>query len=101
VDFFLLGLGLAVAGLVLGGGGFAVLYGCREGTACHGDATTVLGWALAAPGIIPLAVGLIMMYASRDGHGRVEVTPSSSAGQWALGVSVLSGGALAVAGRSF
>lgn len=98
---FVLGLGLTVGGLVLSGGGFAVLYGCRNGTECHGDGTTALGWALAAPGIIPLVVGLIVMYASIGDRERVEVTPSSSAGQWALGVSVLPGGALAVAGWSF
>lgn len=99
-DFFLLGLGLAAGGLVLGGAGFAVLYGCREGTACFGDVTTAIGWILAAPGIIPLTVGLIMMYASSGGSGRV-MAPSSSSQRWALGVAPLRDGALFSAAARF
>lgn len=94
MDFFLLGLGLAAGGLVLGGAGFAVLYACREGTACYGDVTTAIGWILAAPGIIPLTVGLIMMYASSGRSVRVSA-PVNSAGRWALSVAPLrDGGAL-------
>lgn len=99
-DTFLLGLGLAAGGLVLGGAGFAVLYGCREGTPCFGDVTTVIGWALAAPGIIPLGVGLIMMYASSGGSGRVA-GPAGSTQRWAVGFSPLREGALFSAGARF
>lgn len=67
---FLVGLGLVGAGLVLGGAGFAVLYVCREGQSCYGDQTLrTAGWILAAPGIIPLAVGLFLLYLSVGGKG--------------------------------
>ena len=85
---------------MLGGAGFAVLYGCREGTGCYGDATTVLGWVLAAPGIIPLTVGSIMMYASSGNSGRVGV-PTASTQRWAVGVSPLRDGALFSAAARF
>lgn len=101
-DTFLLGLGLAAGGLVLGAGGFTVLYVCREGTACYGDVTTVIGWALAAPGIIPLGVGLIMMYAASGGRGGGRVAaPVGSTQRWAVGLSPLSGGALFSAAARF
>ena len=51
-SFLLLGLGLTLGGLVLGGAGFAVLYLCREGTGCYNNTTTIVGWVLAAPGIV-------------------------------------------------
>jgi len=54
-NLFMIGLGLAAGGLVVGGAGFAVLYACREGTTCHNRDTTVLGWVLAAPGVILVA----------------------------------------------
>ena len=88
----LLGLSLVGAGLVLGGGGFAVLYLCREGTGCHNETTTIVGWVLAAPGIIPLLVGAIILYGS---SGRSDLLmPSNTAGKWAFGFSTLSGGGL-------
>ena len=99
-DLFFLGLGLAAGGLVLGAGGFALLYGCRAGTACFGEVTTVIGWVLAAPGIIPLTVGLIMMYASSGGRGRVAV-PTRSSQRWAFGVAPLRDGALFSAAARF
>lgn len=99
-DFFLIGLGLAAGGLVLGGAGFAVLYGCREGTGCYGDVTTAIGWILAAPGVIPLTIGLIMMYASSGSSGRVAL-PSSSSQRWAVGLSPLRDGALFSAAARF
>ena len=100
VDLFLLGLGLTAGGLLLGGGGFAVLYGCREGTGCYGDVTTVIGWALAAPGVIPLTIGLIMMYGASGSSGRVAV-PSAATQRWAFGVSPLRDGALFSAAARF
>ncbi|MBL8953368.1 MAG: hypothetical protein JNK82_21520 [Myxococcaceae bacterium] len=67
-SLFLIGLGLVGAGLVLGGAGFAILYVCREGEQCYGDQTLrTAGWVLAAPGIIPLVVGVIMLYAGVGG----------------------------------
>lgn len=100
VDFFLLGLALVGAGLVLGGAGFGVLYGCRAGTQCYGETTTVLGWVLAAPGVIPLAVGLIMIWLSSGSRGRVEA-PTSSSTQWAFSLAPLPGGAMVGAGAQF
>jgi hypothetical protein len=90
-DFFLVGLGLAAGGLVLGGGGFALLYACREGTSCYSEPITVVGWIIAAPGLIPLTIGLIMMYASSGRSGRVEA-PTSAVTRWAFGLSPLPGG---------
>ena len=70
-SLFLVGLGLVGAGLVLGGAGFAILYVCREGQQCHSDRTLqTAGWVLAAPGVIPLAVGLLLVYISSGGRGR-------------------------------
>jgi hypothetical protein len=100
VDLFLLGLGLAAGGLLLGAGGFAVLYGCREGTGCYGDVTTVIGWVLAAPGVIPLTVGLIMMYGASGSNGRVAAPGTSTQG-WAFGLSPLRDGALVSAAAHF
>src|SRR4051812_19615597 len=60
-DLFLLGLGLTAGGLALGGVGFAVLYVCREGETCHNQTMTYVGWGLAAPGVLPLAAGLIIL----------------------------------------
>jgi hypothetical protein len=100
-DFFLLGLGLAAGGLVLGGAGFAVLYVCRDGTACHSDATTVIGWVLAAPGIIPLTIGLIMMYASSGGSGRVTTPKVGSSQRWAFGFAPLRDGGFVSAATTF
>jgi hypothetical protein len=100
VDIFLLGLGLAAGGLVLGAGGFAVLYACREGTACFGDVTTAIGWILAAPGIIPLTVGVIMMLGSSGNSARVAV-PASASQRWAIGVAPLRDGALFSAAARF
>lgn len=90
----LLGLGLTGAGLVLGGAGFAVLYLCREGTGCHNSTTTTVGWVLAAPGIIPLIVGVAILYFGTGGGRHSELLPTEKAGQWALSAMPLSGGGL-------
>ena len=88
-SMFLIGLGLTGAGLLLGGAGFAVLYACREGTECHSDKTLqTAGWVLAAPGVIPLAIGLFMLYAAVGGK---------SSGV-ALGVMPLPDGGLVASG---
>jgi hypothetical protein len=87
---FLIGLGLAAAGLVLGGAGFAILYLCREGTDCHQDRTLqTVGWVVAAPGIIPLAVGLFLMYISVGGKGGGGTHGASAV---SFGLVPLSGG---------
>ncbi|MBL8917172.1 MAG: hypothetical protein JNM17_41090 [Archangium sp.] len=100
-DLFLLGLGLAAGGLVLGGAGFAVLYVCYAGGGCS-DGITVLGWLLAAPGIIPLTVGLIMMYASSGSSGRVTEAPKVAPLQkWSFGFAPLKDGGFVSAGSTF
>jgi len=69
-SMLLLGLGLVGGGLAAGGGGFAILYFCQRGTSCYDPTLEVVGWIIAAPGIIPLVVGGIMVYASLDSSGR-------------------------------
>ena len=94
-SFLLLGLGLTLGGLVLGGAGFGVLYLCREGTTCHNNTTTIVGWVLAAPGIIPLVVGLAILYFGSGGGGRRGgLAPKEEAGQWALSFMPMNGGGL-------
>lgn len=99
-DLFLLGLGFAAGGLVLGGAGFAVLYACREGTSCYGDVTTVVGWALAAPGVIPLAIGLVMMWLGAGAPARVSA-PTQSSTRWAFGLAPIPGGGVVSAAARF
>jgi hypothetical protein len=109
-DFFLLGLALVGAGLVLGGAGFAILYACREGTSCYGyddvtgeptgkSALRIVGWCLAAPGIIPLGIGLFLIYISSGGRGGgvhgARIAGSGSGFKeppWSFGFAPLPGG---------
>lgn len=100
-DFFLLGLGLAGAGLVLGGVGFAVLYLCREGTTCAGNTSLYIGWALAAPGVLPLVVGLAMMYFSSGGKARADRETAASASRWVLTAAPIPGGGMVGGGFAF
>jgi hypothetical protein len=109
-NLFLLGLGLTVGGLVLGAAGFAVLYFCREGTDCYSQTTQIVGWVLAVPGLIPLAVGLFMLYAASDGgrgvpgnvHGAHPVTSrASSPGRWVLTGGPIPGGLTIGAATTF
>ncbi len=97
---FLLGLGLTAAGLVLGGAGFAVLWFCGEGSSCHSNSTTVIGWALAAPGILPLAAGIILLYITVDGGrrgGRIsQLLPGGD--DWAITLAPTPGGGAAAVG---
>jgi hypothetical protein len=88
-----LGAVLVAGGLVGGAVGFGILYGCREGESCHGDATTALGWVLAAPGIPPLTVGIVLiaMGLHSDNVARaapVHVVAESVPGGGTLGVAV-------------
>lgn len=91
----LTGLGLTAAGLVLGGAGFAVLSLCQEGSSCYSKNTTIIGWALAAPGVLPLAAGLIILYIVVGGRGgRVaELLPHGD--NWAVALAPAPGGAAA------
>lgn len=92
-DFFLLGLGLTLGGLSLGAAGFAILAICDEGSSCYSPTTRTLGWILAAPGIIPLVVGLVMLYVSVGGKRGMAFGPSATdGGGWALGAAPLQGG---------
>ncbi|GEM_PF-3443242 len=88
----MLGLGLTGAGLVLGGAGFAVLYLCREGTTCNSPTTTTVGWVLAAPGILPLIVGIAILYFGSGSSRSSQLVPEEKVGQWAFSVAPLSGG---------
>lgn len=99
-DFFLIGLGLVGGGLVLGGAGFAVLYACYAGGGCS-DGVTVLGWLLAAPGVIPLTVGLIMMYAGSGARVRVEAPKAVPLQRWAFGFAPLKEGGFVSASSTF
>lgn len=100
-SLFLIGLGLAAGGLVLGGAGFTVLYLCRTGTACAGDAATTVGWVLAAPGVIPLAVGLVMMWLGSGSSMRVQSPAVNSGLRWAFGFTPLRDGGFVSAGTAF
>lgn len=100
-DFFLIGLGLVGGGLVLGGAGFAVLYACYAGGGCN-DGITALGWILAAPGVIPLTVGLIMMYAGSGSRVRVSEAPKPAPlQQWSFGFAPLKEGGFVSAASTF
>jgi hypothetical protein len=66
-----------------------VLYVCREGQQCHDDKTLqTVGWALAAPGVIPLAIGLFLLY----------LTVGGKSGRIAMGVMPIANGGLAASG---
>lgn len=107
-DFFLIGLGLTAAGLVLGGAGFAVLYLCRDTSAqgttnsCHNQTTTTVGWVLAAPGLVPLVVGLFMLYAgtgsSRSSGGSSFHGAAPLKGLLGIGLAPLPGGGAMASG---
>ena len=103
-DLFLLGLGLTLGGLVLGAGGFAFLYACREGTSCHSETNTYIGYGLAAPGLLPLAAGLIILYLFTGGrHGSTDASDVLNGGKpaWALALVPLSGGGMVGASGRF
>lgn len=99
----LLGLALMGAGLVAGGAGFAVLYVCQTGTACYGDSTQVLGWVLAAPGIVPFVVGAVLVYAATQSNGRQTFLPPAhrNIANWGVTASPIPGGAYAGVTVSF
>jgi hypothetical protein len=91
---FLTGLALVGAGLVLGGAGFAILYVCREGQSCHSDKGLITaGWVLAAPGVIPLGIGLLLIYISSGGKAKIaEAVRPSRPGLVSVGLVPLPGG---------
>ncbi len=103
-DLFLLGLGLTAGGLVLGGAGFAVLYACSEPQAtCAQPTMTYVGWALAAPGVLPLAAGLIILYLFTGGRrGVADATDAFDLKpKWALAIVPVSGGGMVGAAGTF
>ena len=99
-DLFLLGLGLTIGGLILGGAGFAELYLCQEGSSCYNPPTSnYIGYALAAPGILPLAAGLIILYLFTGGRrGFAEAEEASP--RWLLTVAPVGGGGGGVVGAT-
>ena len=99
-DLFLLGLGLTVGGLALGAVGFAVLYACREGSTCYNQTTTYVGWGLAAPGVLPLAAGLIILYLFTGGRRGFSEAPGAKP-SWALALVPVNGGGLVGATGTF
>jgi hypothetical protein len=101
---FFAGLGLVGAGLLLGGAGFALLYTCNEGADCDTQGhTRTVGWILAAPGLIPLAVGAVLVWISTGGRASVRVDNSEPATTlpFALGLAPVRGGAVSSATFSF
>ncbi len=86
-----LGIGLVAAGLVLGGAGFALLYYCQQGTPCYNNTTQTVGWVIAIPGVIPLAIGAVMI---RIAIGRRYAEAPSPRPRWqfALAPTPLRGG---------
>jgi hypothetical protein len=57
-DLFLAGFLLVGAGLLAGGAGFTILGICSQEDEDCSDALLGVGWALAAPGIPPVVIGL-------------------------------------------
>jgi hypothetical protein len=100
---FIASLGLIGAGLVLGGAGFLVLYTCHEGDTCDVDNhMRTVGWILAAPGLVPLAVGCLLLYISTGGRAnvRVDSAPQQTL-PFALGFMPIRGGAVSSATFAF
>ena len=64
-----MGFGAILLGLALGGAGFAILSECGKGTACYSEELEIVGWVLAAPGILPLAAGSIIVYVVLNSDG--------------------------------
>jgi hypothetical protein len=97
------GLGLVAAGLILGGAGFYILYTCQPGDTCDVDNhMRTIGWVLAAPGIIPLAVGAFLVYISTGGRATVRVDGSEQQTlPFALGFAPIRGGAVSSATFAF
>ena len=82
-------------GLVAGGAGFTVLYVCREGEECHSDATTAVGWLLAAPGVPPVVIGAVLIGIGlsddddkKASTPRINVTAGTLPGGGTAGLSV-------------
>jgi hypothetical protein len=101
---FFAGLGLVGAGLILGGAGFALLYTCNEGADCDTQGhTRTVGWILAAPGLIPLAVGAILVWVSTGGRTGMRVDNEAPAPTlpFALGLAPVRGGAVSSATFAF
>lgn len=69
-DLVLNGLLLVGAGLVAGAAGFAIMAACPQGGRCYSDTLNTVAWVLAAPGLIPIVVGVFLIYlGSPSRHG--------------------------------
>ena len=106
-SLFLLGLSLVGAGLVLGAGGFAILLACHPATdtqpaaGCYSPTMTIVGWALAAPGILPLLTGAFILYFMSGGKSRAQLDPAPSAVRWVFSAMPLNGGGMVGAAATF
>ena len=93
-DFLIAGLGLMAGGIVAGAAGFTLLYFCDPvgQIGCYDSGLNVVGWVLAAPGIIPLAIGSIMVYIAVNSSSRYSAAPPRAL--TAMYVSPVPGGAM-------
>jgi hypothetical protein len=98
-DLLLNGLLLVGVGLVAGAGGFGIMAACPQGSACYSETLNTVAWVLAAPGIIPLVVGLFFIYlGSPNQHGNL-LSPDPKR-RWAFTFGVApGGGSLGAVGR--
>jgi hypothetical protein len=93
-DMLILGLGLMAGGIVAGAAGFTLLYLCDPvgQIGCYDQALNVTGWVLAAPGILPLAIGGILVYIAVNSPRRYSAAPPRAL--TAMYVSPVPGGAM-------
>ncbi|HEV8321667.1 MAG TPA: hypothetical protein VG389_08650 [Myxococcota bacterium] len=93
-DLLLPGLGLMAGGIVAGAAGFMLLYFCDPAgvIGCYDPTLNVVGWVLAAPGIIPLAIGSILVYISLNSSRGYAAAPPAAL--TAMYVSPVRGGAV-------
>ena len=98
----LIGLSLIGTGLIAGGAGFAVLLVCfPDGELyCEDDTTRVVGWVLAAPGVLPLIAGGILVYVALEA-GSSRYGKRSRPGKLAFSASPVPGGGMAYATMRF
>lgn len=98
-DLVLNGLLLVGVGLVAGAGGFGIMAACPQGSRCYSDTLNTVAWVLAAPGIIPLVVGVFFIYLGSPNHHSDLLTPDRKR-RWAFTFGVNSGGgSLGAVGR--
>ena len=96
-DLVLNGLLLVGAGLVAGAAGFGIMAACPRGGACYSDTLNTVAWVLAAPGIIPIVVGMFLIYAGSPSHHGLLARDSGRRWSFTFGVT-RGGGSLGAAG---